>query len=154
MTENILYKKALEKAMALCASREMCITDISQKLNSWGVDNNETEKIIRQLTSEKFIDEKRYAIAFAKDRFRHNKWGKVKISASLRIKKIPDEIITISLDTIANKEYLETLRKIIENHRRSVKAKNNYDLKGKLLRFGLSKGFESHLLYDLINDTD
>jgi regulatory protein len=152
MTENKLYHTALSKAMALCAGREMCINDIQQKLNSWGIGNNDTGKIINQLIKEKFIDEKRYAFAFVKDKFRYNKWGKVKIASSLRIKKIPDEIITISLDTIDNEEYLEIIKTIIANHRRSVKSKNNYDLKGKLLRFGLSKGFESHLLYDLLND--
>ncbi len=154
MSDNNLYSTALSKAMSLCASREMCISDIRQKLNSWGVGTNDTGKIISQLKAEKFIDEKRYAIAFVKDRFRYNKWGRIKIAAALKVKKIPDDIITMSLRTIDEKEYLETLKSLISNRQRSVRAKNNWDLKGKLLRFGLSKGFENQLLYDLLNDAD
>jgi regulatory protein len=154
MTENLPYNTILAKAMALCAQREMCISDIRQKLKSWGISDFDTARIISQLTKEEFIDEKRYAQAFVKDKFRYNKWGKVKLASYLRIKKIPDEIITMALDTIDQGEYLETIKKIIASHQRSVRAKSKYDLKGKLLRFGLSKGFESHLLYELLNDLD
>jgi len=46
------------------------------------------------------------------------------------------------------------IKDMILSRRKSVKAKNQYDLKGKLLRYGLSKGFESSLLYDILNDLD
>ncbi len=152
MTENLNFKTALNKAMALCAGREMCKADIRQKLLSWNIENNDISKILSQLAAEKFIDEERYSTAFAKDKFRHNRWGKVKIASALRMKNIPDDLIRISLDSIEEEEYAEVIKSLLSNHRRSVKAKNQYDLKGKLLRYGLSKGFESHLLYDLLNE--
>ena len=71
-----------------------------------------------------------------------------------KIKKLPPEIITFALDSIDNKQYSKLLHDILEDHIRSVKAKNQYDLKVKLLRYGLSKGFESSLLYDILNDMD
>jgi len=49
---------------------------------------------------------------------------------------------------------MDALKEMIATQRRKVKAKNQYELKGKLLRFGLSRGFESHLLYDLLNDAE
>jgi len=154
MSENQLYNASLSKAMMLCSQREYCIADIRSKLQQWGVNDTDNGRIINTLIKENFINEKRYAEAFVKDKFRYNKWGKVKIAAYLRIKKIAPEIIEIALDSIENELYIKTIREIIFSHRRSVKAKNQYDLKGKLLRFGLSKGFESSLLYDLLNDLE
>ena len=106
------------------------------------------------LIKENFINESRYAAAFVRDKFKYNKWGKVKIAAHLGAKKLPPDIISTALDSIDNEQYIRIVRGIIEGHRKTVKAKNQYDLKAKLLRYGLSKGFESSLLYDILNDLD
>jgi regulatory protein len=154
MAENILYNTALNKAMAICAGREMCNSDINQKLISWGVKVDDADKILDLLTQGKFIDEERYTVAFVKDKFRNNKWGKIKIGAALRMKRIPDEMIRKALQSINDAEYLELLKSIITKHKKTIKAKNQFDLKGKLLRHCLSKGFESQLIYDLLNDAE
>lgn len=154
MSENALFKTALNKAMAMCSRREFCIEDIRNKLQLWGVGKNDTEKIIGILIKENFINESRYAIAFVKDKFNYNKWGKVKIAVHLRVKKLPPDIVSSALDSIDNELYTKVLKELIANHRRAVKAKNQYDLKAKLLRYGLSKGFESSLLYDILNDPE
>jgi regulatory protein len=151
MTENSLYKTTLNKAMSLCSKREYCIDDIRVKLDEWGIRGNDSERIISDLLKENFINEIRYAEAFVKDKFRYNKWGRVKIRASLKMKKIPGEVITSALDSIDNELYKKTLEDLLITHRRSIRAKNQYDLKGKLLRYGLSKGFESDLLYDFLS---
>jgi regulatory protein len=154
MSENALFKTALNKAMAQCSRREFCIEDISNKLQLWDVEKNDTEKIIGILIKENFINESRYAIAFVKNKFNYNKWGKVKIAVHLRVKKLPPDIISSALDSIDNELYTKVLKELIANHRRAVKAKNQYDLKAKLLRYGLSKGFESSLLYNILNDPE
>jgi len=154
MTENLLYKTALAKAMQLCSQQELCISDIKKKMEIWGVGSGDAEKIIESLTKENFISENRYAEAFARDKFKYNKWGKVKITAHLRVKNINEETIRTALATIDSVEYVTFIRDLLANHRRFVKAKNRYDLKAKLLRYGLSKGFESNILYDLLNDLD
>jgi regulatory protein len=123
-------------------------------LSLWGVENNDDEKIIGILINENFINELRYATAFVRDKFKYNKWGKVKIAAQLRVKKLPSDIISSALDSIDKEQYIKLMRGLIEGHRRTVKAKNQYDLKAKLLRYGLSKGFESSLLYDILNDLE
>jgi regulatory protein len=151
MTEETLYKTSLSKAMALCSRREYCPEDIRLKLQSWGLGENDTCRIIEILIKENFLNENRFAEAFVKDKFNYNKWGKVKIAAHLKMKKIPSGIIRSALDCIDDEIYKKTLNDLIVSHRRSVKSKNQYDLKGKLLRFGLSKGFESELLYNIIS---
>jgi regulatory protein len=154
MSENELFKTALTKAMALCSHREYCCEDIRVKLNSWSVGERDAEKILVNLIKENFINEKRYSEAFVKDKFRYNKWGKVKIRANLRMKKIPSDVINSALNSIDNELYKKTLEELLTIHRRSVKVKNQYDLKGKLLRYGLSKGFESELLYDILSELE
>ncbi|MCX6326202.1 MAG: regulatory protein RecX [Bacteroidia bacterium] len=152
MSENAMFKTALSKAMAQCSRQEFCCDDIRNKLLLWGVGNNDAEIIISTLIKENFINETRYATAFVKDKFKYNKWGKTKIAAHLRAKNIPSDLIRLALNSIDNELYIKTVKELISGHRRSVKVKNQYDLKGKLLRYGLSKGFESHLLYDILHD--
>jgi regulatory protein len=154
MTENNIINTALNKAMALCASREYCSEDIRVKLDSWGINNPDADNIVSKLIRENFINDKRYAEAFVKDKYHHNKWGKVKITAQLRAKRIGAEYIESALATLDEDKYRQTIRDILASHRKFIKTKNQFDLKGKLLRFGLSKGFESHLLYDILNESD
>jgi regulatory protein len=154
MGESTIYKTALAKAMSLCSRREYCINDIISKLNSWSVSEADAGRIISTLVHENFINEKRYAEAFVKDKFRYNKWGKVKIRASLRMKKIHGDIISHALDSIDDELYRKTIEDLLLIHRKSVKAKNQYDLKGKLFRYGLSKGFESEMLYEIISSLE
>jgi regulatory protein len=154
MSENMLFRTALTKAMARCARREFCISEIRTKLDSWNLGNNESEMIINLLVKENFINEERFARGFVKDKFNHNKWGKIKIAAHLKAKRIPGDIIKQAFETIDNDLYKKTLSDLLSGHRRFVKAKNQYELKAKLLRYGLSKGYESHLLYDLLNNVE
>jgi regulatory protein len=152
MPDNELYKSALSRAMALCSKYEYCKDDIRTKLLSWNVGTNDSEKIISALARENFINEIRYSEIFVREKFRFNKWGRIKISAHLKSKRIPSEIIKTALDSIDRDQYIQTLKSLLSDRRRQIKAKNQYDLKGRLLRYGLSKGFESSLLYDLLND--
>jgi len=152
MTGTDLYQTALSKAMSLCSKHEYCIDEISTKLTAWGVNENERSRIINSLVKDKFLDERRYAGYFVRDKFKLNKWGRIKIAAHLRSKKISSETIKEALDSIDNEQYMTVLKNLLSEHRRHIKAKNQFDLKGKLLRYGQSKGFESGLLYDLLND--
>jgi regulatory protein len=152
MTESDKYKNTLSKAMTLCSKREYCREDIHVKLLSWGNNEKDCDKILNTLEKENFINEIRYCEAFTRDKFRYNKWGKVKIATHLKSKKIPSEKINKALDLIDNELYINTLKDLLAVRNKNITAKNQYDLKGKLLRYGLSKGFESSLLYDILND--
>lgn len=154
MAENELYGSALAQMMSLCSSREYCRADIMAKLENKKLQEKDIDKIITQLEKEKFIDEERYARAFANDKFRYNDWGKIKISSQLKAKHISDRHITAALEGIEEREYLEKIQKLLTAKRKTIKAKNQYDLYGKLFRYGQSKGFESELLYRFINSPE
>jgi regulatory protein len=154
MLESDNFKTMLGKAMAACSKREHCISEIEAMAESWGVTATDIRKILKALTDENFINEERYATAFVRDKFTYNKWGKLKISMHLKAKRIPAELIKNALDSIDEENYLKMIKDLISSHRKHVKAKNNYELKSKLLRYGLSKGFESHLLYDVLGEME
>lgn len=154
MAENELYGSALAQMMSLCSSREYCRADIVAKLENKKLQEKDIDKIITQLEKEKFIDEERYARAFANDKFRYNDWGKIKISSQLKAKHIPDRHIMVAMEGIEEREYLEKIQKLLTAKRKTIKAKNQYDLYGKLFRYGQSKGFESELLYRFINSPE
>lgn len=152
MDEGKEKKELLLRAQQICSGREYCVSDINSLLSRWGAtDEAVRTEITGKLKEERFIDERRYCSAFARDHFRYNQWGRVKITMMLKTKKISDTDISAGLEAIDTDEYLALLRKIIETQQRKIKAKNRFDLKGKLLRHALGKGFESHLVYDVIN---
>jgi len=154
MAENTLFMTALHKAMNQCSRREFCSSDIESRLELWGVNLTDCQNIIEILIKENFINEERYALAFVKDKLIQNKWGRIKIASHLRAKNISSWNISSALASIDIELYKRILISVIDGHRRSVKAKNPYEMKAKLLRFGLSRGFESNLLYDLLNEND
>jgi regulatory protein len=121
---------------------------------AWGIESNDSDKIISSLIKEKFIDESRYASAYARDKCNYNKWGKIKIGSNLKSKKIPSDIIKQSLESIDYEVYKKLIVNLLTMHRKKVKAKNQYDMKAKLMRFGLSKGFESSLLYEILGEEE
>jgi regulatory protein len=153
MTEQKKNDELLQRAQQLCSTREYCESDIRGKLVTWGAADEATiDDIISRLKKEKFIDEERYAGAFARDRFKYQKWGKVKIASHMKQKHIPSGIIAASLATIDEDEYREALKEILTVHRKNIKSKNRFDLKGRLLRHAPTKGYESHLVYEMVNE--
>lgn len=153
MSEKKEREEHLQKAMRACSGREYCISDINALMERWGSADAETKEwVIEKLKAEKFIDEYRYSRAYVVDHFRHDHWGRIKISMALKQKRVDQAAIASGLEAIEEDEYHELLKRILTDQRKRIKAKNRLDLKGKLLRYALGKGFESHLVYDAIND--
>jgi len=153
MTESEPVKSALNRAMALCATHEYCSEDIRIKLASWGIKGQDSDRILAKLKKENFINDERYARSFVSEKYRNYKWGRIKISSHLYAKRLSAEIISSALETIDEEEYRKNIRGILASHEKMIRARNKFDLKGKLLRFGLSKGFESNILYDILNES-
>jgi regulatory protein len=154
MSEDTLFKTALSKAMALCSHRELCSFEIRNKLQSWGIENKDADKITDILTEENFINELRYSKAFVNDKFKYNKWGRIKIASHLRAKGISAGTVKAALEEINNETYLQMIKTLIASHRKTIKSKDKYDMKAKLLRYGLSKGFESYILYEILGESE
>lgn len=151
-SEDNKYKKQLERARSLCARQEKCIRDIQNKLGEWGVQEKFHKAILDKLIDERYIDEDRYARSFVREKFFSNQWGKIKIRQILKGKMIPEEIITIALKEIPGDDYIESLKKLLLRKKKSIKARNQFDLRGRLQRFAYGRGFEPDIIETILND--
>lgn len=136
------YREALTKASVLCSQSEKCSFDIEMKCREWQLNREETDRLIAYLVQEKFIDHQRYAGSFVSDKFRFNKWGKVKLAYQLRQKHLEESVIQHALSEIPVDAYREVLLDLLSAKAKSVKEKDPYTRRRKLLAFAQSRGFE------------
>jgi regulatory protein len=147
-----MYKKeALSKIRSICSRQEQCRQDILSKLSKWEVSDPDSEQILELLEQEGFIDNSRYAGSFANDKFKLNRWGKIKIRWMLRQKEIPEDIIEKALSSIDDDEYISILTAELRKKMKSFKSQDEYDKKGKLIQFATQRGFEYEIIYKAIN---
>lgn len=138
--------EALLKRMAgLCAKSEQCSFDISVKLYKAGLSASQREEILEYLTTNRYINDARYAKAFASFKVRFSGWGKYKIKMALAAKRIPSDIVADALDAINPEDYIDALKRIIENKKRDIDVSNR-EQRLKLYRHLLARGFESALI--------
>ena len=150
MKKEYTLEELLHKAASYCSISEHCVSEVVEKLTAWGVSITDKQKIVDRLISEDFINEKRFCIYFVKDKFRFNKWGKIKISYALKQKGLSSELINSALSTIDEGEYQEMLALILKTKLVGLKFEFEYEKQGKLFRFAQSRGFESNVIVRVI----
>lgn len=143
---------ALGKATALCSQSEHCKAQIMEKLSLWGVSVQDACNIMDYLEKEKYIDNKRFARAYCHDKFCYNHWGRIKIRQMLRHLRLSDEEIEEGMQAINDDDYLEALNDVLQAKDRSLREKDIYLRKAKLVRHLLSRGFETDLAVDAVNE--
>ena len=151
MKKEMNEQEAYLQLAALCAQAEHCEQEMRDKMKRWELDEMVQNHVINRLTEERYIDNERYARAFVKDKIRYNKWGRRKVQQALWMKRIDTDIQQRVLDEIDEKEYLEVLRPLLKQKRKSIKAENDYELNQKLVRFALSRGFTFDIIRQCLN---
>lgn len=134
------------KASRICSRQEVCRADMMQKMRNWNISFSEKGEILDNLEAENFIDEQRYANAFVNDKFKFNKWGRIKISHNLRQKQISSSNIQNAINQIDENIYNSTLTSLLEKKTASISEPDIQKRKEKLIRFAISRGFETHLI--------
>ncbi|MDH8702640.1 regulatory protein [Dysgonomonadaceae bacterium PH5-43] len=135
------YDKALYRLATYCSKGEKCVYDVRKKMNLWELTEEEKINLITYLKKEKFIDEERYCRAFVNDKIRYNKWGLHKIKFELKKKNISESVINDCLSIVDKEDVRIQLKTLIDNKRKSVKGKNDYEIKQKLMRFAVGRGY-------------
>ena len=154
MKKEMTEQEAYLQLAALCAQAEHCQQEMRDKMRRWELDETVQNRIIARLVKERYIDDERYTRAFVKDKIRYNKWGRRKVQQALWMKHIDTDIQQRVLDEIDEKEYLDVLRPLLKQKRKSIKAANDYELNQKLVRFALSRGFTFDIIRQCLDVDD
>jgi regulatory protein len=135
-----------------CAYQERSQHETRNKLYEFGLYGSDVEQIITELIGNNFLNEERFAIAFAGGKFRMKKWGRIKIKMELRQRKISDYCIHKALKEIPDNDYLSTLEKVVSQKMRQIKEPNKIKKHYKLIQYAASRGFEKDLITDVLKE--
>lgn len=132
--------KVADRMMALCSRREYCRKDILKKvMTALDGDAAKAEEVVGKLVEERYVDDRRYAAAFARDKASIAGWGAAKIRYMLAAKGVDREIIASALEEVDVSRADARLEKLMENKARSLK--DDPQRRIKLLRFGVGRGY-------------
>lgn len=149
---NIGKEKALQKIKQYCAYQERNHQETKEKLYGYGLYKTDVEEIISILIEENFLNEERFAIAFAGGKFRMKQWGKIKIQYELKLKRVGAYNIKTAIASIDEEAYGKTLDKLFKTKLASLKSeKNIFVKKKKVQQYLIQKGYELQLINALVN---
>lgn len=144
------HDEALHRAAAYCSQAEHCTFELTTKFNRWEVPVDEQRKILEYLKKENYLNNERYAIAFARDKFRYNKWGKIRLRMEMQRKELSADDIANALSVLDEDAYQQQATELATAKLKSLKYKDSYERDGKLYRFLAGRGFESDVIRQAI----
>lgn len=144
--KNIL----LDRARGWCSRREMCKSEVKNRLQKTDLSNDEIAGIISTLIEEEFINETRFAKAYVHDKIAFQKWGIQKVKQALYFKGISQDDINEALGNINKEDYLEKFMAVAIARKRMIKGANDYEKNQKLIRFLLSKGVNTDDVFKIL----
>jgi regulatory protein len=121
-------------------------------MQNWGVNKNEQQEVLQRLIKERFIDDRRYAEAFIREKCNLSAWGRYKIQSALKRKGIASDIIAEALAELNPTDNKKRLQDRLQTKIKHIKYDTAYQLKTKLIRYALSLGFEMDEVMDSVND--
>ena len=151
-------EQALAALMRLCARAEKSQEDARRLMRGWGLAERDAEGVLAKLVRDCFIDDARYAGAFVREKLRLSGWGDYKIRTALQRKRIDRALIDAALAEADRSGMDERLRRQLERKARTAKYSTQYELKTKLIRYGLSLGYDYETVVEaasgLVTDTE
>lgn len=149
---ELIVKEAYSKMAQLCSRSEQCTADIRKKMMVYELVDEIVEEVITKLQKDKFIDDERFVKAYVSDKFRLNKWGKIKMRHYLKQKGLSDDLINEGLDSIDDEKYIAVLLKTMKDKAKTIKKKEKFEKMGQIIRFAKNRGFEPELIHRYLNE--
>jgi len=144
--------QAQNKLESYCAYQERCHKEVRQKLRDMKMIPEAIDVIMVHLIQHNFLNEERFAKAFVSGKFRIKKWGKNRLVRELKFREISKYSIDTALKEIDLDEYYKTLDDLVQKRIAQVKETNLYKKKKKVADYLLYRGWESHLVYEKMNE--
>jgi regulatory protein len=146
-------EQALRSLMRLCARSEKSSGDALRLMQQWQVPHTERQGVLERLVKERFIDDGRYAEAYVREKSRLSGWGARKIAMQLRQKGVSQAIIDDALRQLDSNVELPRLVDKLRRKIRTTKYTSDYELRGKLMRYALSLGFDYDIAQRAVEDS-
>ena len=143
-------REAKIRAGHYCAYQERTQQEVRDKLYNLGLYSEEVEEVLTELIVENYVNEERYAKSFAGGKFRVKQWGKGKIKFELKKRKISSYCIDLALAEIADEEYEEAIKQLIQKKAASLVG-DEFIIKNKTARYVIGKGYEPEIVWSTIN---
>ena len=150
----ITEQEALQKLSALCARAEHSSGEMLKKMRRWQLSEDARERVLDRLIDEKFVDDERFARLFVREKIRFDRWGRRKIEQALYQKGVASDISRRVLDEVDDEAYVAELKKLIAAKRRSVQAESDYEMRAKLTKYALGRGFDYNVIRQCIDGAD
>ena len=150
----ITEQEALQKLSALCARAEHSSGEMLEKMRRWQLSEDTRERVLDRLIDEKFVDDERFARLFVREKIRFDRWGRRKIEQALYQKGVASDISRRVLDEVDDEAYVAELKKLIAAKRRSVQAESDYEMRAKLTKYALGRGFGYNVIRQCIDGAD
>jgi regulatory protein len=151
--KRISSAEALKKIQYYCAYQERSHREVKNKLFDYGLFQTEVDEIIATLIADGFLNEERFAKAFAGGKFRIKKWGRIKIERELEMLGVSKRNIATGLKEIDEDDYRKTLLSLLQNKSVHEIGEDGFQQKSKLGRYAISKGYEPALVWEILKST-
>jgi len=151
-SRNLEIKEVYTKMAQLCSRSEQCSADIRKKMIAYEIKDELVEEIIEKLKAEKFLDDERYVKAYVSDKFRLNKWGKIKMRYYLKAKGLSNNVIEKGFLEIKEEQYIKVLISTLKEKAKTIKSGDKFDKMGQIIRFAQSRGFEPEMIHRYLSE--
>jgi len=149
--KSYTLEQALSKLQKYCTYQDRCHIEVERKLTEMRIIPQAKEHIIMSLIDGDYLNEERFALAFVKGKFKIKNWGRIRLKAELKKRKISKYLIESALKQISEKDYLFTFEELANRKANSIKANSILLKKKKLADYLIYRGWESNLVYKKVN---
>jgi regulatory protein len=151
---NEYLNDAFRKAASFCVYQERTKKEVRDRLTKWEITGDDAETIIAELIGQDYLNEARFATIFAGSKFRVQHWGKRRIRQELQQRGIGGDGLDQAMLAIETDDYRATLTDLLAKKRRTLHDDNPMTVKQKLVRYAMSKGYESSLIFSVLGQPD
>ena len=145
--KKISADEARQKIYRYCAYQERTHQDVKNKLFEMGLRTDDVDSLVTSLITEGYLNEERFAKAFAGGKFRIKSWGRIKIIHELEARGLTKNCIQSGMKEIDDADYLKTLHTVLTKKAGHMKGDDLFVKRDKLAAYGIQKGFEPELVW-------
>jgi len=150
--KSLSLGESLSRIYRYCAYQERSHLEVKNKLYEFGLTTDEVDELLTKMITEGFLNEERFAKAFAGGKFRIKKWGRLKIIRGLESQGLTKKCISRGLNEIDLSDYRKTLKGLLIKKADQTEESNLFKKRDKVAKFAIGKGYEPEIVWEMIKD--